>query len=405
MSNVILCTDSESATHPELIGLAGEQLDAQPWLDVLCAADEARKRVSEQRGEVEVWVAGSDGIDAINLAAALKRDCSQTVVRLLAFQATGSLFSRAQAAGIDEVLDRPAFLERYQTAKSQSDEVQPRLLRCKPAVHQGARVQPQGFVLAVVGAGGGCGKSSLASLLACHAQARGLSTVLVDADLQFGDLRYLLDDDDALRLDQVVVAPVRLETLKPHGNAPALLAAPERLEKAEVVSSQMGRIVEQLAQRFDCVVLCLGPAWDEAQLQLVESANTVLFLIDQRPSSIRACRHALELCVHCGIATTSFKYALNRCSRQALFSAADVSSALQGVHVEELADGGREVEELLGAGQMSDLLASRNSFAESTSKLADQVLPEPMSPPAQVQMPSPRARRRFGVRRKKAACL
>ena len=404
MSNVILCTDSESAAHPELLGLAGEHLDAQPWLDVLCGAEEARERVGAQAAG-EVWVAGSDGVDAINLAAALKRDSRNSVIRLLAFQATGSLYSRAQAAGIDEVLDQAAFLQLYQAAKGHSAQTSPHTARCKPAVHQGSRVQPQGFVLAVVGAGGGCGKSSVATLLACHAQARGLSTVLVDADLQFGDLRYLLDDSEALRLDQAVAAPVRLETLKAGERLPALLAAPERLEKAEVVSSQMGRIVEQLAQRFDCVVLCLGPAWDEAQVHLVETANTVLFVLDQRPSSIRACRHALELCVHCGIATAPFKFALNRCSRQALFTSADASSALQGVHVDEIADGGREVEELLGAGQLSDLLSARNSFVESTAKLADQVLPEPMSPPAQVQMPAPRVRRRFGVRRKKAACL
>ena len=182
MGNIVLCADTESALRPELIGLPGEHLDEQPWLDVMCAAEEVRQLVREKDGISEVWVAGSDGIDAINLAAALKRDGSRAKVRLLAFNGTGSLYSRAQAAGIDEVLDRAAFLQCYQQAKHQAVEAKPRATRCKPAVHQGSRVQPQGFVLAVVGAGGGCGKSSLAALLACKAQARGLSTVLVDAE-------------------------------------------------------------------------------------------------------------------------------------------------------------------------------------------------------------------------------
>ncbi len=430
MPNIILCADSESVRHPELLGLAGESLASQPWLEVLSGAEEARSKARASSAGVEVWVSGSDDIDAINLAAAIKGDRDEAVVRLLAFQGTGSLYSRAQAAGIDEVLDKRAFLKRYHESKGHDartvpnpllssgcaqpplpDRLEPKAQkthpRFSPTVHSPAtRATARGFLLTIVGAGGGTGKSSLAVLAACLAQESGLSTVLVDADLQFGDLRYLAGMDNAVRLDQVVEAPARIDSLSPQDAMPALIAAPDRIEQSEAVSSQVPHLVQQLRERFECVVVSTGAAWDESHVKLIEDASTALFVIDQRPSSVRACRRALALCSRCGIATQDFAFALNRCSRQALFSSIDVSCALQGVHVSEMSDGGREVEELLGAGLPHDLLASKNAYANSVRSLMQNMLPAPTAKaPALPSIPSSRMRKRLALRRKKAACL
>ena len=432
MSSIILCADSESVRHPELLGLAGESLASQTWLEVFSEAEEARRKVRQSAQDVEVWVSGSDDVDAINLAAAIKGDGDATVVRLLAFQGSGSLYSRAQAAGIDEVLDKTAFLKRYHESKrrdvladalpsplgssclpqpSLSDqperkEQKPRP-RFNPTVHASApRTNQRGFLLTIVGAGGGTGKSSLAVLAACLAQQSGLSTVLVDADLQFGDLRYLAGMDNAIRLDQLVEAPARIDSLAAHDATPALVAAPDRIEQSELVSGQVPHLVERLRERFECVVVSTGASWDESHVKLIEEANTALFVIDQRPSSVRACRRALALCTRCGIATQDFAFVLNRCSRQALFSSIDVSCALQGVHVSEISDGGREVEELLGAGLPHDLLASKNAYANSVRTLMQTMLPAPTAhAPSIPSIPATRIRKRLVLRRKKAACL
>ena len=129
-----------------------------------------------------------------------------------------------------------------------------------------------------------------------------------------------------------------------------LVSAPRALERSEVVAASMGSVVDVLVASFDFVIANTGGGWDDVHLLLLERAAASLFLVDQRASSVRACRHALDLCLRCGIATGSFLLAVNRCTRHAPFTSIDVSSALDGAHVAELADGGREVEELLGAG-------------------------------------------------------
>ena len=102
------------------------------------------------------------------------------------------------------------------------------------------------------------------------------------------------------------------------------------------------QLLDQLTARFDVVVANTGAAWAEQHALLLERSSKALFLIDQRPSSLRACQHALDLCARCGIATGPFLYAVNRCSKNALFTSIDVSCSLRGAHVFELKDGGGE---------------------------------------------------------------
>lgn len=431
MPNVTLCADTASVTHPEMLGLDGERPESQGWLRIVTDGARAREQVQSEDGAHEVWVAGSDDVDAINLAATLKRDCQEGHICLLAPERSGSLYSRAQAAGIDEVFDQPTFASRYLAYKHKSQTDSPvvstpsqatgvRVVEVSkdapPVAEQPARFKPEihvpakqtaskGFLLAVVGAGGGVGKSSVAVMAACASQHAGHSTVIVDADLQFGDIRYLMGSNDALTLDQAVAAPGRLDTLEPQGALPAIVAAPSHVEQSEVVFDQLDAIVDRLLQRFAVVVVNTSSWYNDAQIKVIEKASNVLFIVGQRPSSVRACRHALALCARCGVAAQPFLFALNRCSRHALFSSIDVSCALQGVHVDELQDGGREVEELLGAGQPLDLLNSKNAFASSVAGLVDDILPKAAASKPVGTPPATRRRSRFSARRKKAACL
>lgn len=117
MSRIVLCADSETMRQPALLGLSGENLAAQDWLALFTSAEEARGFLRNDDAIDEVWVASSDDVDPINLAAAVKRDRRERGVYLLAFQGTGSLWSRANAAGIDATLSHQAFVQRYTQEK------------------------------------------------------------------------------------------------------------------------------------------------------------------------------------------------------------------------------------------------------------------------------------------------
>ena len=395
-ARIALCIDELTRLNPEIIGLPGERLESQHWLELYESGTIARNALMDNASIDEIWVASCDDVESINLAATLKADCVQRKVRLLGLHGGGSLLSRAHTANIDEVMSQATFVERYSLekglAKAQSAETSKTSMisssptvaaieeESSPATQASllpalATLHASCFVMPVVSGSGGAGKSTVATLSAFCSHAIGRKTLLLDYDLQFGDLAVMSGIENPLTLDEALVRPDKLEAEITRTDRPALIAAPPRLEMAESLSRAVPELLERLAPSFDVIVANTGAAWAEQHAALIERSSSVLFLVDQRASSVRACRHALELCARCGIATGQFRFLLNRCGKGAPLTAADVSCALHGTPVAELRDGGRDVEEHLAAGAVVELAESENPLYASVRSLMADLLP------------------------------
>lgn len=425
---VVLCADSPTLRNPELMGLPDESIFSHPWLTLFSSAADARSFLRDHSGPCEAWVNSADDMDAINLAAALKRDRPDHQVSLVGFSPSGSILSRAKAAGIDSTLTCEGLASRLAAEKRrragsgaaatqlmpagagslvpapplQTGVAVPAVpaasaavfgsgvpaaapLAAEAAAFSSPSAPPRaaggkaGFLLTVVSGSGGAGKSATSALCAHQAAARGYRTLLVDCDLQFGDMRLLSGARECLGMAEVLESPAKLAAVQPSSGMPVVVAAPPQVEQAEVLAAKLAGLLDAALPLFDVIIANTGASWAEYHAQLLERSSATLFLVDQRISSVRACQRALDLCARCGIATGSFLYAVNRCERHALFTSIDVSCALDGAHVVELKDGGAAVEELLGAGLASELVGSRNAFCESLDELLEGLLPNPGS--------------------------
>lgn len=453
MDEVILCADTESLMHPEMIGLDGCRLDAVPWLKVFSSGEETRAHARKGQGG-EVWVASADDMEAINVAAALKHDDPLRTVCLVAADATGSVSSRAHAARVDQMFTLAGFVHRFyaehQRQQAQNNSAasgavkesssrandmasvamghaplpyendmtmklpqvsvsQPSIASAVPSalasahpahaatasivpptaplavpsaipVSTASAIGPRAgaknaFLLPVVSGSGGAGKTTVSLYLSLLARSEGYRTLLVDGDLQFGELCSLLNLTKAPTMAEVLQSSNPLALLCGTDTLPAVIAAPRKLEEAELYAREMPQMLDALAPHFDVIIVNTGNSWTEYHAPLLERASCTLFLIDQRVSSVRAAQHALDVCMRSGIATSSFLFALNRCVRNAFFTSMDVSCALNGAHVVELKDGGDDVEELCGAGLGLDLLHEKNDFCESVEELLSLILP------------------------------
>ena len=443
---IALCVDEYSCTNPEALGLDDENLDAQDWLNVYVGGEAARNEVVNAEDVYEAWVAPCGDVEPINLAAALKADRPELTVRLIDFEGGGSLLSRAHTAMIDEVMGRQAFMERYSREKERSrraasasadfrptmplaqaeapkhalsgtvatspTERKEEAMLVKPRLFQQVRPKPQalalatpaqlathgrGFLLPIVSGSGGAGKSTISVLSAYVAHALGHKTLLLDYDLQFGDAAVMAGIENPLTVDELIERPERLEQELQKTNGPALVAAPTRLEMSEGIVREIPSLLEYLSPLFDVIIANTGAAWADQHAALLERSTAVLFLVDQRSSSVRACRHALELCGRCGIATGQFQFALNRCAKGAPLTSMDVSCALQGASVAELRDGGRDVEDYLAAGAVQELLESGNELCASLQHVLGGILPAANAQAAEaarVQRTKPAGKRR-----------
>lgn len=416
---VILCVDGQSLRNPAMVGLAGEPIDALPWLECATDAQECRRAAKSLPEIEEAWVVSCDDMEPINVAAAIKRDDPCKKVFIVSCGQSGSMASRIASAGIDGVWPESQFLRRFAqvkqscASKAPSDALSSEAgrecptseapagsnavlnappsqgvcapgfspatsVRAEPTVASSpvAEASKQASVIAVVSGSGGCGKSTIAALFALLASRGGLSAIAVDADLQFGDLHYLLGASNPLRIEEAVEEPSRLMRLRDDARkGVALLAAPRKLEMSEEVAPHMPGIFAELKRCCDVIVVNTGAFWSDVQAMVLEVADAAVFAMDCRPSSLRATTHAVELCARLGVATTGFMFAVNRHEKTSLLSAMDVSCALRGAHAVELPYGGRDVDELLGSGYAGELLESRNPFAETVEELLMKVLP------------------------------
>lgn len=400
------------------------------WLAVCSTAEEARRLFCEAPSIQNVWVAQTSDMPPINVAAVLKAERPEARIFLVTGEKTPSLTARAQAAALNGVIgykecneqlmfcaccydssegtqglispekgaeevaearrEKAAEERANKTAEERTNQAAEERAHEAVAIKNAASDDPShhrespktegnpsknfrlGFLLTVVSGSGGVGKSTVSLLSALLAHKRGVSTLLIDGDLQFGDLGQLARGCTTTSLEDYLSGAASLS--ESASESLVVATAPHHLEASEAMVPQFMNFINQARQVFDLVVVNTGGNWSETHASLLETSTAALFLVDQRASSVWACRHSLEMCLRCGIATGSFLLVLNRCSKQAPFTALDVSSALHGARVVELAEGGKEVEELMGAGMVQALLERGNSLCASVNELLDEVV-------------------------------
>lgn len=340
-------------------------------------------------GSAKEFESGSAGLDDVSRSRSMGKHAGEVVVKPLGKHAAGSsshsVFSESDVGGTGAKMDAPMF-------------VQPRAKRVSPLAQDGestprqsveppvSALQAMGaagstalakhaFLLPVISASGGSGKSAISAMTALLTHRAGLKTLLLDLDLQFGDMRETIGVEAAMSVDELLAAPVRIEQVVSTADAPALLCAPRSLELAEDVVARLPELLDLVCSRFDVVIANTGSFWTDEHVVLLERCSRALFVIDQRPSSLRACQRALDLCTRCGIAVSPLVFAVNKCSKQGLYTSIDVSCALHGAAAKELYWGGAQVEEMLASGRAGELASSRNAFVESLEMMLGELVP------------------------------
>ena len=231
------------------------------------------------------------------------------------------------------------------------------------------------FFLPVIGASGGVGKSTIAFLSAVCAARLGCKTLLVDLDLQFGDMALYSQVEQEISLNQLAADPCLVEQLEPVPEGFCLVGSCTLPEQSDEALNALEQVIEYASGHFD-VIVSNGPAfWDDKHMALLERAGKILFVLDQRISSARAAQKAFDVCMRCGLAASPFLFLLNKCGRQSQLTYMDVTCATQGAPCKELPDGGRAVGEYLEARQALCLFDEENDLALELSDLMTEILP------------------------------
>lgn len=163
-------------------------------------------------------------------------------------------------------------------------------------------------VITVAAPKGGQGKTTMAvNLAAGLAEVAPNSVVLIDADVQFGDIantldlapRFTLGDMVDVVGDDEVVLKTRLMR---HSDDFFVIAAPTSPEEADGIdAARFGDLIDRLATMFRYVIIDTTPGLGEHALVALEHATDGVFVTTLAVPSLRALRKEFEMLVTLGL--------------------------------------------------------------------------------------------------------
>jgi len=253
---------------------------------------------------------------------------------------SAQVLQHALRAGLDDVVSASAEDDELLDAiRRASSRVMARVLpeSTVPVTAQ-ATAAPTGRVVTVFGTKGGAGKSVLATNLAVALARRAAQpVVLVDADLQFGDVALMLQLEPAHTIEEAARAGDRLDgtlleslLLRDQGSGLFVLAAPTESRSADGIGrDDLVRILEVLRSRFAFVVVDTSANFAEITLAALETADEILVLASLDIMSLKSARVGLQTMKVLGIPSTRIKFILNRANTRVGLTESDAERAIE----------------------------------------------------------------------------
>jgi len=146
-------------------------------------------------------------------------------------------------------------------------------------------------ILAVTSGKGGVGKTFVSANLAAALARRGLRVLVLDADLGLANLDVVLNLQPKLTLHDVFTDKATLEQalLPAPGGFHVLLAGSGLVEYSRLtpeVRDKLLAVIDQMAPRFDIVLLDTGAGISDVVLYTVSLADEVLVIVTPEPTAM-----------------------------------------------------------------------------------------------------------------------
>jgi pilus assembly protein CpaE len=162
---------------------------------------------------------------------------------------------------------------------------------------------PVGRTVAVVGAKGGVGASTIAHNLAwAIANDLTTSTVMVDLDIAFGTAGLDFNQDPPQGIAEAIFAPDRLDTnmvdrlLSKCGDNLSLLAAPAVLDRTmDLTETALDGVVDILRTSVPCVVLDIPHVWAAWTRRTLIAADEIIVVAAPELASLRNTKNLIDV--------------------------------------------------------------------------------------------------------------
>ncbi|MCK6578564.1 MAG: response regulator [Anaerolineae bacterium] len=277
---------------------------------------DAIKAAIETKPDIIIMDINMPDMDGITATGEITKRLPTAAVIMMSVQTDADYMRKAMQAGARQFLGKPidtdelystirAVYRSYESIRNQAIAIQdlPVDVR-KPQPMQGEPGVRSGHVIVVYSAQGGSGCTTVATNLASGLMKKNVRVLLVDADLQFGDVGVFLKLQSQSTLLDLVGKIDDLDTdffdsvVATHDSGLKVLLGPlrpEYAEEVEAVPQAVSRIIEKIANNYDFVVVDTSRRVDEHLLSLTDVATRVMLVVNPTLAGIKNTKFILDL--------------------------------------------------------------------------------------------------------------
>ena len=337
---------------------------------VATSIDTGWSELGRANAQVLIVACGHDSARALELVTAASSERPERPVLVVTEGSVNGVVRRAFDAGADDLVvlpDGPATDDLVFA-------IQKAVARRSAPVDGEGRA---GTMVCVLGPKGGIGKTLTSCNLAVTLAQRGERVVLVDLDLQFGDLGLSLGlvperTSYDLAVSGGTLDPEKVESyLSSHPSGARVLLAPSRPDQASVITVEfLKSLYALLRATYDYVIIDTPPGFTPEVIASIDASSHICMIGMLDALSLKNTRLGLETLELMGYDPERVRLVLNRADTNVGITHNDVVTII-GRPPDVLVPSDREITRSVNGGTPIALSAKRSEAAKAFNSLAD----------------------------------
>jgi pilus assembly protein CpaE len=363
--------------------LPTDGVDVVAMIDGFSDVDDALQRT---RADMIVVACDHDSEAVIEIIADARRKRPDRPVVVLCSGAPNGFVRRVFDAGADDIVELP------QSAENVRFLIEKAIARRQRPDRDPART------IVVLGPKGGTGKTLTTCNLGVLLASQGYRTVVVDVDLQFGDVGLALGLRPERTIYDLSVAGGTLDAekvddyLAQHQSGLRVLIAPARPDQASSVTVDLLlELYPILRDEFDYVIVDTPPGFTPEVIATIDLSTDVCMVGTLDTLSLKNTRLGLETLTLMGYPEANVSLVLNRAQTKVGISADDVAQ-VAGRVPDVLVPSDRDIPRSVNEGLPVALSHPKSDAAKAFAELMTRYLPA-------VAVPESQGRRRLLARK------